>query len=265
MSEKENLKLQVNKILDERAIEIIDIAKRIAANPEPGYKEYKTAKLVQEEFDKLHNLNTVFQSDIFAIHRAASILLDFGPQNKNIFIFSDSQASLKALDSADSNSRTVINCYQSLTLLGQSNTITLSWVPGHEGHVGNEWADKLANKGANKPTTSISPPPLPFSHIKQSVQKHYKNRQLRHWYGNLCSEHCKSMLNPILELGLDVKKVLITLSSEKLSTMVKLITGHNQLNYFQHKIGNSGLNTCEYCDVAMKMSLKLRIISSANA
>ena len=53
MSEKENLKLQVNKILDERSIEIIDIAKRIAANPEPGYKEYKTAKLVQEEFDKL--------------------------------------------------------------------------------------------------------------------------------------------------------------------------------------------------------------------
>jgi len=53
MSEKENLKLQVNKILDERATEIIDIAKRIAANPEPGYKEYKTAKLVQEEFDKL--------------------------------------------------------------------------------------------------------------------------------------------------------------------------------------------------------------------
>ena len=46
----------------------------------------------------------------------------------------------------------------------------------------------------------------------------------------------------------DVKKVLVTLSSEKLRTMVKVITGHNQLNYFQHKIGNSALNTCEYCD-----------------
>ena len=53
MSTKEEMKAKVNEVIDQHAADLIDIAKRILAGPEPGFREQKTARLVQEEFNKL--------------------------------------------------------------------------------------------------------------------------------------------------------------------------------------------------------------------
>lgn len=44
---------------------------------------------------------------------------------------------------------------QALEELGRGNMITLAWVPGHEGHIGNEEASSLA--GASKALFGLEP------------------------------------------------------------------------------------------------------------
>jgi ribonuclease HI len=64
--------------------------------------------------------------------------------NMNMYILSDIQAAIKALDKHQITSKLVWDCHQSLTQLARHNSVQLIWVPGHEGIVGNETAYQLA-------------------------------------------------------------------------------------------------------------------------
>ena len=76
--------------------------------------------------------------------------------------FSDSQAVLKAIAKNKVTSRSILECMEKLQAIGEHNEVKLIWIPGHEGHDGNENADALARKGAastqdpNKVECSIS-------------------------------------------------------------------------------------------------------------
>ena len=49
-------------------------------------------------------------------------------------------------------------------------------------------------------------------------------------------------------MNININKKILTLSTNNLTSITKLITGHNELNYFQHTIGHSESNTCQFCD-----------------
>ena len=53
MPSKEDLKRKADDIIDAKADELVTIAKTILKNPEPGFRELKTAKLVAEQFAAL--------------------------------------------------------------------------------------------------------------------------------------------------------------------------------------------------------------------
>ncbi|MDA0263724.1 MAG: amidohydrolase [Chloroflexi bacterium] len=53
MPSKEELKRRVSEIIDEKAEDLVALAKTILKNPEPGFRELKTAKLVAERFGAL--------------------------------------------------------------------------------------------------------------------------------------------------------------------------------------------------------------------
>jgi ribonuclease HI len=75
--------------------------------------------------------------------------------DRNIYILSDSQAAIKALDKYQITSKLVWDCHQSLMQLGKHNRVQLIWELGHEGIVGNETADQLARTGS-EPACGIS-------------------------------------------------------------------------------------------------------------
>ena len=70
---------------------------------------------------------------------------------KYIKIFSDSQAALLALNSAEITSELVLKTKEALNLLAQcTQRVTLVWIKAHVGHPGNEIADELAKEATKK-------------------------------------------------------------------------------------------------------------------
>ena len=204
---------------------------------------FLTEDNVTEEFDSLQPFNSVYQSEAFAITRVVTILAEFNTLDKQIEIFSDSQSVLKSLKNSDSDSKTIIKCHHAINRLGRYNKITLNWIPGHEGYQGNVRADVLANQGAEKNEPTASSPPVPHSYHRRIIAQHCKNTQIRRWYSNNISEICHEMLDPLLEEKVVMKKAITSLPTSIIKIIIQMITGHNNLSYHQHRIGNQMLNT----------------------
>jgi ribonuclease HI len=76
---------------------------------------------------------TVFQAEVYAIIYCLLENIKRSYCNKRIFIFSDSQAVLKALNSFLIKSKLVWNCFQLFLELAEQNKVKLIWMPGHSG------------------------------------------------------------------------------------------------------------------------------------
>jgi hypothetical protein len=96
----------------------------------------------------LSKFATVFQTEIYAIMQCACENIRRAYKNKQILIFSDSQAALKALNSPKVTSALVAECLDALSMLASLNEATLVWVLVHCGILGNEEADKLARQAS---------------------------------------------------------------------------------------------------------------------
>ena len=57
-------------------------------------------------------------------------------------IICDSQAAIRAINSTVIKNSTTLEATMALNTLGESNEITLRWIPAHCGYKGNELADQ---------------------------------------------------------------------------------------------------------------------------
>jgi ribonuclease HI len=90
---------------------------------------------------------------------------------RRIHICSDSRAAIAVLANTTESSL-VWGCMQVLEKLSKSNKVTLMWIPGHEGILDNEEADRLAKEGA------VEVPPNQSATIPFSVGKNLIKKQL---------------------------------------------------------------------------------------
>jgi ribonuclease HI len=100
---------------------------------------------------------TVFQTEIYAILKCSCENIRRAYKNKQILIFSDSQSTLKALSRPKITSELVTEFLNALSALADLNELTLVWVPGHRGILGNEEADKLARQVSVMPLPGPEP------------------------------------------------------------------------------------------------------------
>ena len=201
------------------------------------------------EHGKLNNENSVFQAETFAIDRLALHLLDKDTHNKNIIIYSDSQAAIRALDKTMIKHTTVKTCHENLTkLTDKGNKVTVSWIPGHRGHDGNELADALAKMGTESPKlfNHIKTPALT---IKLLILRHYKKETLAEFYLKpKLSEECLKPMKAFLQHHKKITKEIQHLNKQDTAILTKILTGHNNLNNHAYRAKLADSPKCDYCE-----------------
>lgn len=110
---------------------------------------------------------TVFQAEVHAIELCAREIENRGYSNRKIYILSDSKAAILAIGATEIQSKLVWDCTTALKHISNCNRVTLMWVPGHRGIVGNELADELARAGSLSGLVG----PEPFCGLSPKVVK----------------------------------------------------------------------------------------------
>ena len=188
---------------------------------------------------------TVFQAEVFGILRCAQIYKTKPLRGKLIYILSDSQAALKALNAYQTKSKLVWECFNELNLLGNHNTVKLLWVPGHKGFLGNELADKLANIGSSK--RFIGPEPscgIPYCLGKMEIQKWTIKAQNVIWKTSSGMAHTKHFIDKVSR---KITSQLLEMGRNRLRLTIGLITGHCELRKHLHLLKLVSSPTCRFC------------------
>ena len=111
------------------------------------------------------------------------------------------------------------------------NKITLNWVPGHEGHMGNEVADRLAKGGVSQPTHG----PGPWVPASNCVLK----KAINNWCDVLHEEKwtrrpdCRQS-KIILPSTNHKWKSILSKTKNQIKAVVQIVTGHANLKRHRH-------------------------------
>ena len=212
-----------------------------------GVYNIKTGEAVSKS---LPNYATVFQAEIRAVNLCANQLLnDPTATDKTIYIQVDSKAALHALKSCEITSRLVHRTIIDLNRLAQYNRVKLRWIPAHEGYVGNEIADRLAQEGANANDQIDDPEPyvgMPWCMIKACMHKVIFDERQNYFLNLREQKHSKRFMQ-----GLDNEraKQILSLGRNETRLAAAALTGHFPLNDYLFKIGVRTDNKCRYCNL----------------
>ena len=192
--------------------------------------------------------STVFQTEIVALIKSTRVLLNRNTSQKRIEFYSDSQASIKALEKYETSSKCVLECKELLNNLAKENIIKINWIPGHEGYKGNEIADRLANIGTNQETVrELFKPIIP---VATSVTKAYVTKWANRKHQERWTSHteCRQTKIFLPSVGKNVWNSISNMSRREIRLMVQILTGHAHLNYHLNIQKLVETPKCEQCD-----------------
>ena len=198
-----------------------------------------------ETFFRLPNHCSVYQAEILAIQEAVNCLPQTCAGDSEVFIFTDSQAALKALRSFTDNCKTISECRKSLNEMAQQFRIHLIWVPGHRDIEGNEKADELARRGT---TAAILPGKdrvgIPWATFKLQCKQDTINRAKERWR-TLSS--CTTARKTWPSYNLKRTTSLLSFRRTDLSNLVGVLTGHCLIGQHALRLGREANDCCRSC------------------
>ena len=201
---------------------------------------------------RLRDQNSVFQSEAWAIKKATEILLNniysdpplgqaWIRAGRQIHFYTDSQSTLKALASPIVKSRLIKETIELLNKLATvASSVTLSWVRGHDGHLGNVRADKAALEGRTiYEVFSPDSPDPPLAALKLDCDKAASDFWKASWRfeeGKTCSQTRLWFPNgPRPDFAFDILRLPRVICSQ----VLQFVTGHSFLNRHQALIDNA--------------------------
>lgn len=167
---------------------------------------------------KLHDCCTVFQAELFAILGACQWAAHH--QLNNTFIFTDSLSSIKALENRSNTHPIAAQIHQTIHLMvRESQRINISWVKGHSGNLGNEFADSAANT-ATRLHRAAQYSRFPLSYIKAKIRRENYLIWEARYASSPTGQHTKRLL-PTLQDIKDLGNVCKTTFH-----LTQMLTGH---------------------------------------
>jgi hypothetical protein len=182
---------------------------------------------------------------VYTIKACADENTDRKYKNRNIYILSDSQGGIKALDKHQITSKLVWDCHRSLTQLARHSRVQLIWVPGHEDIVGNETANQLAKTGSEHPFMGSEPVCGISAGVAKKAARDWTNRNHKeHWESTIGLRETKGLIQ-----GLSARRTkdLLQLNRDQFRWVVALLTGHCHLKGHILKLGLINDPICERC------------------
>ena len=210
---------------------------------------YKKNEIIYRQSYSLPDKASIFQAELEAIRQAPSFFNKNKRQYqaKHIKILVDSQAALKALSNNSIKSETVHRTIRELSPLGYNiPRLTLAWIKSHVGYKGNELADTAAKQGALEPEMSIKIEiPISKTEISNNLRELINNKWMLRWTTSTEYKHSKNFL---IKPNSNIAKKILQLLRLKMKRLVEIITGHNNLSYFQYKIDPDVNPLCRFCE-----------------
>ena len=194
----------------------------------------------------LGGMATVFQCEVFALQKLSELLLSSKLQDKDITIFSDSQAAIKALKGTRFFHKSVKQCHSLLTELNSKNRVQLCWIPGHHGVEGNETADQRAKAGGKleicAPETII---PISATTCRNAVRDKIHSDHSIKW-SNMST--CRQSREALPRIDGRLSREILSLDRSTIRLIIQVITGHGNLNKHNYLTGKSATPLCPKCE-----------------
>ncbi|KAI5645117.1 RNase H domain-containing protein [Phthorimaea operculella] len=91
-------------------------------------------------------------------------------------------AVLMALESNTMSSSLIYECHLALQTIATNNKVTLQWIKGHSGSLGNDAADELARRGSEVEVAGPTPYlPIPFNQIRTWIRHQTQTQHNARW------------------------------------------------------------------------------------
>ena len=172
---------------------------------------------------------TVFQAEITALADTAEDLLGRNITDKNIDIYIDSQAAIKALSKYIISQKTVFDCKTLINKVCKRNNVRLIWIPSHVGHLGNEIADRLAKLGSGTNTYGpalLRPVPISVSVTKQLLSE-WAEKEHQVFWARIEGHRQSKMMMP--KVNSKIWKCLRAYNRIEIKVLCYILTGHAAL------------------------------------
>jgi ribonuclease HI len=210
-----------------------------------GFAIYRGKRHLDSISFRLLDECTVFQAEVIAIREAA---LEFAkgsyPECKYVKFFVDSQAALMAVCNPMVQQSSVGTAIEALNKLRKKcKNVTLVWTKAHVGTEGNEEADKMAKAGAAG--ESYSECGIPTVERKRRVLEYYTERWNTEWVDSKGANHSKRFIK---QVDRPKSGSILNFGRFNVGKIVRMVTGHNALNYFRNKIDPDIDPICRFCN-----------------
>ena len=185
---------------------------------------------------------SVYQAETMAIQYAAKRVVQDNIEG-SITFFVDSQAAMLGLRSGRIRSQVVLDTILALEALARPYQFV--WVKSHSGVAGNEAVDELAKSALDN--EAVVDTPIPKNEVKGVVLSALRDIWNEEW-----SEYTEARMSKKWYNTQDKHRAreVCHLSRLKLGRLVRIVTGHNALRYYNYVLDETLSPACRLCGMA---------------